>query len=222
MDLIRLLRSLEEFLYELVGWLVFYPRTFWRILRHPGDMARYTRAELLLPLEARFQATISPVLMLILTVALAHALELASRAALPDLQSPVGRMLFGSEEGLMLTRSAIFCVYALGAALGTLRRQRVPITRETLREPFSIQAFLACPFVLALAVGELLLRTGGTQAHIAGVVLQLAAVVWYLWARTVAFRALNPVSGLRAFGLVVVSFLITTVAILIVAAALLV
>jgi len=28
MDLIRLLRSLEEFLYELVGWLVFYPRMF--------------------------------------------------------------------------------------------------------------------------------------------------------------------------------------------------
>lgn len=39
MDLMRLLRSLEEFLYELIGWLVFYPRTFWRILRHPGAIA---------------------------------------------------------------------------------------------------------------------------------------------------------------------------------------
>jgi hypothetical protein len=221
MDLIRLLRSLEEFLYELVGWLVFYPRTFWRIVCHPGEMARYTRAELLLPLEARFQATISPVLMLILTVALAHGLELASRAALPTLQSPVGRMLFGSEEGLMLTRSAIFCVYALGAALGTLRRQHVPITRETLREPFSIQAFLACPFVLALAVGELLLRSGMTYGTITGGVVQALAVVWYLWARAVAFRALNEVTALYAFCLVVVTFLITTLAIFAVAAALL-
>ena len=45
MDLIRLLRSLEEFLYELVGWLVFYPRTLWRVLVRPGGVAQYTRRE---------------------------------------------------------------------------------------------------------------------------------------------------------------------------------
>lgn len=217
MDLIRLLRSLEEFLYELVGWLVFYPRTFWQIVRHPGQIARYTRDELGKPLDARFQATISPVLMLILTVALAHAMELATRAAIPDLQSPVGRILFGSEEGIMLTRSAIFCIYALGAALGTLRRQKVYITRETLREPFSIQAFLACPFVLALALGELLLRWPGHAWVGPGLAVHALGIGWYLWARTVAYRALNPSGWARAFGLVLASFMITTAAVLAVA-----
>jgi hypothetical protein len=72
MDLVRLLRSLEEFLYELVGWLVFYPRTFWRILRHPGAIARYTRMELARDEGGQFQDTISPVLMLILSVGIAH------------------------------------------------------------------------------------------------------------------------------------------------------
>ncbi|WP_340568812.1 hypothetical protein [Stenotrophomonas sp. G106K1] len=72
MDLIRLLRSLEEFLYELVGWLVFYPRMFWRVLIHPGEVALYTRRERGKDLEHRFSDAISPVLMLILSVAIAH------------------------------------------------------------------------------------------------------------------------------------------------------
>jgi hypothetical protein len=222
MDLIRLLRSLEEFLYELVGWLVFYPRTFWQALVHPDKIARYTRQELQKPLETRFQETISPVLMLILTVALGHGMELALRVALPPTSSPVGRLLFGSEEGIMLTRSAIACVYALGAALGTLRRQHVRVTRETLREPFSIHAFLACPFVLALAIGNLLSQVADPRWMTAGIVLQFVAVGWYLWARTRAFRALNDASWMRAFGLVLASFLTTTVFVLVVAGLLLV
>lgn len=217
MDLIRLLRSLEEFLYELVGWLVFYPRTFLRIIIRPAQMALYTQEELRKPLEARFQATISPVLMLILTVALAHAMELASRAAVPTLQSPVGRILFGSEEGIMLTRSAIFCVYALGAALGTLRQQKIPVTRETLREPFSIQAFLACPFVLALALGELLLRWPSDAWVVPGLAVHVVGVLWYLWARAAAYRALNTASWAKAFGLVLASFVVTTAVVLAVA-----
>lgn len=219
MDLIRLLRSLEEFLYELVGWLVFYPRTFWRIAVRPGAIATYTGSELAKPLEARFQSTISPVLMLILTVAIAHVLELATRAAFPASNSPVGGMLMGSEQGIMLTRSAIFCVYALGAALGTLRRQHLEVTRESLREPFSIQAFLACPFILGLAVGELMIRLSSPGWQTAGVVVQCIFVCWYIWARTVAFRALNAESWLKALALVLVSFALTTTVVIAFAAA---
>ncbi len=213
MDLIRLLRSLEEFLYELVGWLVFYPRTFWRVLTRPGEVARYTRTELNKDQELRFQDAISPVLMLILSVVLAHALEMALRMASPQLGSPVGKLLFGSEQGLLLTRSAVFCIYALGAALGTLRRQRAPVNRETLREPFSIQAFLACPFVVMLAFSQAATISLRSEWSWAGPVLGIVAVAWYLWARTRAFLALNAVSPWRAFCWVVLSFALTTVVI---------
>jgi len=191
MDLMRLLRSLEEFLYELVGWLVFYPRTLVRILLRPGAIARYTRLELARDGAAQFQDTISPVLMLILSVVLAHALEIAFRLALPQIDSPMGRLLLDSEQGLLLTRSAFFCIYALGAALGTLRRERRPITRETLREPFSIQAFLVCPFVVLLSLSTLLMRSGeGGQAAV-GAVIAIGICIWYIGARTAAYRALH-------------------------------
>jgi hypothetical protein len=214
MDLMRLLRSLEEFLYELVGWLVFYPRTFWRILRHPGAIARYTRIELTQEQDRQFGETISPVLMLVLSVALVHALELALKLPFPSNRTAIGQLLFGSEQALLLTRSAVFSVFALGAALGTLRQSRQAITRDTLREPFSIQAFLVCPFVVLFSTGELLSRVAGTRFW--GFILMAGATVWYVVARAVAYRALNQATWLRSVMLVLGSFLSTAVVLLLV------
>ncbi|WP_313436193.1 hypothetical protein [Stenotrophomonas sp.] len=210
MDLIRLLRSLEEFLYELVGWLVFYPRTLWRVLVRPDEVARYTRQEFAKDQDRRFADAISPVLMLILSVVIAHALEMAVRSAPLSVTGAVGKVLFGSEEGLLLTRSAAFCIFALGAALSTLWRQGVPVNRETLREPFSIQAFIACPFVILLAISQAVMSAKVAGWELLGPVIGLAAVAWYLWARTRTFVALNGGGHLRAFGFVLASFLITT------------
>lgn len=214
MDLMRLLRSLEEFLYELVGWLVFYPRTFWRILRHPGAIARYTRLELEQSPERQFTETISPVLMLVLSVVIAHGLEMALKLPFATITSPIGKLLFGSEQGLLLTRSAVFSVLALGAALGTLSQQGQPITRDTLREPFSIQAFLVCPFVVLLSTGELLVRIAETRP--AGVVLIVGAIIWYVLARAIAYRTLNHAGWLKSLALVLRSFLITQLVLLVV------
>ncbi|WP_372016349.1 hypothetical protein [Pseudoxanthomonas sp. 10H] len=219
MDLMRLLRSLEEFLYELVGWLVFYPRTLWRVLLHPGAIARYTHQELAQPPERQFEETISPVLMLILSVVVVHVVEMALKVKMPALASPVAQLLFGSEQWLLLTRSAVFSMYALGAAVGILRQQRRKITRETLREPFSIQAFLACPFVVLFSLGEQFAQLPGL--HAAGVPLMAAAVAWYIAARTIAFRALHPVGWGRALALVLASFALTTALVVLVFALLL-
>ncbi len=46
MDFMRLLKSLEELLYELASWLIFYPMTMWRTLRRPQAMMHYADVEL--------------------------------------------------------------------------------------------------------------------------------------------------------------------------------
>ena len=210
MDLMRILRSLEEFLYELVGWLVFYPRTFWRVMRHPAAIARYTQLELEQVPERQFTETISPVLMLILSVVLAHALEMLARIPAADIPTPLAQLLLGSEQALLLTRSVVFCGYALIAALSVLRQQRRPITRETLRTPFSIQAFLVSPFVVLLSAGLLLLRIGGTWEHPAGIGLTVFACAWYLWARASAYRAMVDIGWGGAMAWVSGAFLLTS------------
>lgn len=211
MDLMRILRSLEEFLYELVGWLVFYPRTFLRIIRHPDAIARYTQLELEQPPERQFTETISPVLMLILSVVLAHALEMISRAPPLETTTPVAQLLFGSEQALLLTRCVVFCGYALVAALSILQQQRKAITRETLRAPFSIQAFLVSPFVVMLSTGILIVRMEHAWAALAGGVVIVSGNVWYLWARTSAYRALVDIGWWGALARVSLAFVITSV-----------
>lgn len=214
MDLMRLLRSLEEFLYELVGWLVFYPRTFWRILSRPGAIARYTRIELAQDDDRQFTETMSPVLMLILTVVIAHATEMAAHLSLPPADSPLRVLAFGSEQALLLSRCAVFSTFALGAALGTLRRQRLAITRDTLREPFSIQAFLVCPFVLLTSAGSAMARAAGDIPATLGLVVFAAGCVWYIAARTAAYRALYGGGWVRPLVSVVAWFVLTTVFVL--------
>jgi len=147
-------------------------------------------------------------------VVLAHALEMAMRTVPLSLSGPLGKLLFSSEQGLLLTRSAVFCILALGAALSTLWRQRLPINRDTLREPFSIQAFLACPFVLLLAVSQAVGASGTAEARRWGAAIGVVAVVWYLWARTRTFVALNDVGYLPAAGFVLASFLVTSALVL--------
>lgn len=210
MDLMRILRSLEEFLYELVGWLVFYPRTFWRVLRHPAAIARYTELELQQEPERQFTETISPVLMLILSVVLAHALEMLARVPLPEVHTPASQVLFGSEQTMLLTRCVVFCGYALVAALMTLHQQGKAITRETLRSPFSIQAFLVSPFVVLLSTGMLLTRLDRQWAPVAAFVLIGLSCLWYVWARASAYRALVKSDWGIALLRVGVAFIVTT------------
>lgn len=44
MIFMNLLKSLDDLLFEIMGWLVFYPFTFWRTLRHPWRMMDYCLA----------------------------------------------------------------------------------------------------------------------------------------------------------------------------------
>lgn len=36
MDFMKILKSLEEALYEVMVWLVFYPFTMWQVMTRPG------------------------------------------------------------------------------------------------------------------------------------------------------------------------------------------
>lgn len=60
--------------------------------------------------------------------------------------------------------------------------------------------------MLLLAVSQAV----GVEARGWGAAIGLAAVVWYLWARTRTFVALNDVGYLPAAGFVLVSFLLTS------------
>ncbi|MFG6111171.1 hypothetical protein ACTUVK_000486 [Stenotrophomonas rhizophila] len=178
MDFLKLLRSLEEFLYELCTWFLFFPRTLYRVVVRPRQMAQYVHTELTQKLENQFDDAISPPMFLMLAVLVAHGVELLMHQQVTG-TGQLSRTLFGNEEGLLLYRSITFAVWPLICSVHLLRRRQRPITRESLRGPFFVQCYLTAPFAVALSTSMVFVRLPGELSTQAGIVVSVLSLLWY-------------------------------------------
>lgn len=217
MDFMRLLKSLEELLYELVSWLVFYPVTLWRSLVSPQRMMRYADLELGDAVEDQYTDTLSPPLFLLITLLASHGLELAlladdGREALPA--------VFASDANLLIFRAVVFSVFPLLMAVKLLRHRGIVLDRRTLKPPFYSQCYVAAPFAFGLSAGTNVLRTSFEHSLPLGIALIGVSLAWYVQAEIRWFAADLKIGRLRA-AFMVVRALVEAV-LLIVAAAVLI
>lgn len=181
MDFMKMLRSLEELLYEVMTWLVFYPRTFFLTLVQPLKTLEYCRAQFHRPEEEQFDRSLAPPLFLLLSLLLSHAVELglhydpfaASHDALARL----------SEQNLIILRALVFAVFPLMFAMHHLKASGLQLTRSTLRGPFFIECYPAAVFAFLSGAG-MTIADAAPQARLWGVSLALAAAAWYLGVQT--------------------------------------
>ncbi len=83
MDFMKWINSLDEFLYEVMSWLLFFPLTLWRAVIRPLQTMETVRAQAALPDEQQYAELLSPPLFLTLGLLLAMGFDRA-RAAGPD------------------------------------------------------------------------------------------------------------------------------------------
>ncbi|QBX34353.1 hypothetical protein E4191_06245 [Paracoccus liaowanqingii] len=208
MDLMALVRSIEELLYEIASWVLFFPLTLWKCVRHPIRMMRYGASELTDKTEHRFAEALSPPILLILTLALLHLIELPPPEELARAMS----WLFEDDRNLLIFRAGIFGLLPLFCAVLDLRRKGAAVTRETLRPPFYSHCYLATPFILAVDLA--LIATRLPMSGVPAIALMAGAAGWYVsalavWARREAgigmVHALaSTVATLVAFVLILV------------------
>lgn len=180
MDFVRILKSLEELLYEVMTWLLFYPRTFWRVLRNPLAMLRYSDQEQKDTAEEQYTDALSPPMFLMVTILLSHVIEMASHQRLPTPVSGIAQTIYSSEQNLLLLRSILFAVYPLMFAAARLRHEGKPLNRDTLRGPFYAQCYIAAPAALVFGICTILLRSGDFRVVVAGSVIGFASIAWYI------------------------------------------
>ncbi len=185
MDFMRLLQSLEELLYELVSWIVFYPVTLWRVLTRPQEMMRYADNELGDTLEERYKDTLSPPLFLLLTLLFSHALELALIAHRDDGLLPE---VMRNDTNLLLFRAFLFGIFPLLMAVRLLRRAGAPLDRDTLKPPFYSQCYVAAPFAFGLGAGLNVARAGHHEMILLGSVIVGLSLLWYFIVEVRWFR----------------------------------
>lgn len=196
MDFMKMLRSLEELLYEVMTWLVFFPRTFFHTLLQPYKTLEYCRQEMHVPEEQQFDRALSPPLFLLLSLLLAHVVALGLHYdALAQTHSPLAGL---SQQNLLVFRALVFAVFPLMFALRHVKASGLSLSRSTLRAPFFIECFPAAVFALLLQLGFTIIGAY-PQGRVAGGLLAGAATIWYLALQTAWISRLSQ-RRWRAFG----------------------
>lgn len=198
MDFMRILRSLEELVYEVITWFVFYPRTLLRSFAAPLEMLDFSRREMEQPEEQRNQTTISAPLFLILTLVISHLIELAAHVERDPLPGSNLSFLFTSDQNLILLRSIAFAVFPMAFAVEQFRHTGTPLTRDSLRGPFFSECYPAAVFCLIFGIGHTLGRSSA-NLDVAGTVLMVLAVSWYLCVQTLWLKRAGRGWGRAAF-----------------------
>ena len=199
MDFMKLLKSIEELLYELITWFVFYPLTLWRIIRHPLTMLAYAQNELTEKDHDPFDDAVSPPILLLLTLVLLHLLESAVNAA----WASVLPALFQDDRNLLIFRALVFSLFPLLYATAGLRSRGARLTRNTLKPAFYSQSYATVPFVLSLSIGLQAISIVGQTLNLIGWSVMVLGLGWYLAVQTVWLAKANAVSMWRAFALVI-------------------
>jgi hypothetical protein len=200
MNFMQLLKSLDDLLYEVMSWLVFYPVTMWRALTRPLKMMDYSDAELGDRVEQQYTDTLSPPLFLLLSLIISHLVELASIGDSPLVGDTTGLAgLVNDDTSLLILRLLMFSIFPLIMATRLVRKQRIGLTRDTLRPPFYSQCYVAAPFVLTLSLAATLMATHRPWALPAGAGIMVLALLWYGSLQTRWFAQHLHVSLPRAF-----------------------
>ena len=179
MDFLKLIQSLDELLYEIMSWLIFYPVTLWRTLTKPLKMMDYSEAELVDPAERQYTDTLSPPLFLLLTIALTHAAELSLVGQDELVTGHTGLSAFISDDSsLILVRVAFFSIFPLIMAARMVRARHVKLDRAPLKPPFYSQCYVTAPFAMMVSGASILMRMDGFWA-VAGFALVIFALLWF-------------------------------------------
>ena len=180
MNFMQFLKSLDDFLYEVMSWLIFYPITMWRTLRHPLTMMNYSDAELHDREERQYTDTLAPPIFLLISLLISQGIELALVGNNPMIADTTGLdALVDDETSLLIFRLLTFSIFPLVMAVRLVRKRRIGLNRDTLRPPFYSQCYVAAPFVLVLGLASSFMRTGLPWAIEGALGAIVVALLWY-------------------------------------------
>jgi hypothetical protein len=183
---ILFLKSFEVLLYEIMSWIIFYPRTLWRSARHPVEMMKRGERELQLPADEQFRDVVSPPIFLLVTVVAANAFEVAIVGHNPLSDKGIGlAAMIQDNTSLILFRLIAFASVPVVTGAFALVAMRRPVDRDTLQPLFYGQCFATTPIVLMCSLAETLTRLPQPEANIPAALLFGAAGAFYIGAEGV-------------------------------------
>jgi hypothetical protein len=201
MNFFNLLQSLDELLYEVMSWLVFYPITLWRTLVRPLQMMDYSDVEQGDASDQQYTDTLSPPLFLLLSLIIIHAAEIALVGNDAVVESKVGLSAFVSNNtDLIILRIVTYSLFPVMMATRMVRAQKLQVNRDTLRAPFYSQCYVAAVLAMMLGGAVILIKLAHDWSVLAGGALALVGMLWFGFLQTAWFNQHLKCGRLKAFG----------------------
>ena len=213
-----MLRSFEEFLFELLSWIIYYPLTLWRVITRPLQTVSYSDEEQRDSAAERYTDTLSPPLFLLVTIILVHAFELATDAPAIQAKTAAARLITASDENLVLIRSFLFGMLPLFAAWRHVSARKLALDRKHLRPVFYGHCYPAGAFALTLSLSIAVSRLSFPESHLAAGLAVLISIGWYLIVQTLLFRRSLHTGTARAAWLAARAFVEAVLVVLLIAA----
>lgn len=200
MDFFKFIKSLDELLYEVMSWLLFYPLTLWRIIKAPVRTMIESERELGEDEQHQFDDRLPPPLFLLLTLILVHVAELGLVGQDELVRRNVGLSgLITDDTSLIIFRILMYSTLPVIAATRLIRARGARLNRPLLRPPFYAQCYAAGVFTLLVGSAGIILRQPGYVLE-AEVALMLTALIWLIVVETRWFAAELKSSTIRGFG----------------------
>lgn len=179
----QLLKSLDELLYEVMSWLVFFPLTLWRTLTQPITMMEYADSELHDPEDQQYEDALSPPLFLLLAILItqgvAMSVDTGTNTFVAD-QTGLARLV-KDDTSFLLLRLAVYSLIPMAFAVSQVGGRKRRMTRKGLQAPFYAQCYPVGALALTLGVSTTLLTSGAGEAAKLGAQILLAlALVLFL------------------------------------------
>ena len=207
MNFFQFLKSLDDLLYEVVSWLAFYPITLWRSLRRPIAMMDYAAKQVGRADAERFDDALSPPIFLLLTVLLAHGIELALIGESELVADTSGLAAVVSDDtSLILLRLVAFSAFPLIFAVRTVRARGTRLTRRSLEPEFFSQCYANTPFALIVSLATMAWQLPYEASRVSAALLVVASTLAFLAIENAWLRARLDIGTVRAAVHAVVSF----------------
>lgn len=206
MDFMKWLNSLDEFLYEVMSWLLFFPVTLWRALMRPLTLMEEIARQAALPDEEQYAAVLSPPLFLALALIVSHALAVAlgQTDAIVANRHGLGGLINDNTSALIL-RVIVFAAFPLFLAARLVRAGGRALDRQSLRQPFYEQCYPTAVFALLAGAGTSLALVPAASVRSAGLWLVAAGFINFVVVEVRWFAKSLDVGRLRAAANVLVA-----------------
>jgi len=200
MDFMKWLNSLDELLYEVMSWLLFFPITLWRSTVHPFRTMEEIEAQASLPDDQQFATILSPPLFLALALLLAHTVStvLGQTDAIIANQHGLASLVSDNFTALVL-RVVVFAAFPLFLAARLIRRAGIRLDRVSLREPFYEQCYPAAVFALGLSLGSSLALMPNATAQAVGTIIAAGSFLNFVAVETRWFVLRRGIGVASAF-----------------------